>query len=87
MTIWGMGEEGGNIHSTGGPLHFLDEVEAAMDDELVHMSCFLAEVREAIAALLGRAELMLEERVVLCADYGEVIGHCMAFASFAAPVP
>lgn len=46
-----------------------------MQDELVQMASLVAEARLAVTALLGRAELVLEERVVLGADDGEVIRH------------
>lgn len=44
-----------------------------MHDELVHGPGLVGEVRRAVAALLGRAELVLEERVVLRADDHEVV--------------
>lgn len=46
-----------------------------MDDKLVQVAGLLGKVRLAIAALLGGAELVLEERVVLRADDGKVVGH------------
>ncbi len=46
-----------------------------MDDELVHVAGVVAEARDAVAALLGGAEFVLEEGVVLCAYDGEVVGH------------
>ena len=49
-----------------------------MDDERVHAAGIVGEARDAVAALLGGAEFVLEERVVLGADYGEVEGHFWA---------
>lgn len=46
-----------------------------MDDELVQVPRLLAEARLAVAALLAGAELVLEQRVVLRANDGEVVGH------------
>ncbi len=46
-----------------------------MQDELVQVAQLLGEARLAIAALLRRAELVLEQRVVLGADDGEVVAH------------
>lgn len=46
-----------------------------MENELVQVARLLGEAGLAIAALLARAELVLEERVVLGADYGEVVAH------------
>lgn len=48
-----------------------------MQDELVQMASLVAEAGLAVAALLGRAEFVLEERVVLGADDGEVIRHLL----------
>lgn len=46
-----------------------------MQDELVEVPHLLGETRLPVAALLGGAELILEERVVLRADDGEVVAH------------
>lgn len=46
-----------------------------MQDELVQMTSLVAETGLAVAALLGGAEFVLEERIVLGADDGEVIRH------------
>lgn len=56
-------------------MNLLDDIQTAVYDELVHVPGLLAEARLAIAALLRRPELVLEERVVLRADYGEVVRH------------
>lgn len=66
---------GSGLHCTGGPLDFFDNVQAAVHDELVHVSRFLVKTRYAVAALLRGAEFMLEERIVLRAYDSEVIGH------------
>ena len=58
------------------PLHFLDDVQAAVQHELVQVVRLLGEARLAVASLLAGAELVLEERVVLRADDGEVVAHC-----------
>lgn len=70
---------GPNSHLPAPPLHLLDDVEAAVYDELVHVPGLLAEARLAVAALLRRPELVLEERVVLRADDGEVVRHLPVF--------
>lgn len=62
-------------HLAGAPLNLLDDVKTAVDDELVHVPGLLGEARLAVAAGLGGAELVLEERVVLRPDYDEVVGH------------
>lgn len=62
-------------------MHLLDDVQAAVDDELVHVPGLLAEARLAVPALLRRAELVLEERVVLRADDGEVVRHFFVYLS------
>ena len=46
-----------------------------MHDKLVHVSCFLSELGRAIAARFRSAELVLEERIVLRANDGEVVRH------------
>lgn len=57
------------------PLHLLDDVQRAVQDELVQVAGLVREARLPIAALLGGAELVLEEGVILGADDGEVVGH------------
>ena len=79
------GEEG-DVGGGGGrgsqlpacPLRFLHNVQAAVQDELVQVPRLLGEPRLPIAALLAGAEFVLEERVVLGADDGEVVAHCWA---------
>lgn len=66
---------GDNIHMCCAPLHFFYNVQTAVQDELVHMPRRLVETRHAVAALLRGAKLMLEQRVVLGADDGEVVRH------------
>ena len=57
------------------PLDFFDNVKTAVEDELVQVARLLGEARLAIATLLARAKLVLEQRIVLGADYGEVVAH------------
>lgn len=59
------------------PLHFLDDIDTGMHDELVHVaSCLaVAKARDAIAACFGRAKGKLEERFVRRRDDDEVVGH------------
>lgn len=63
------------------PLHLLDDVQRAVQDELVQVAGLVREARLPIAALLGRAELVLEEGVVLGADDGKVVGHGSRYRS------
>jgi hypothetical protein len=77
---WGIarntqGRASHNVHVAASPLHLLDNVQTRVHDELVHVARLVAEPRLAVAALLGRPKLMLEERVVLGADYDKVVGH------------
>lgn len=58
-----------------GPLNLLGNVEAGVQDELVQVADLVGEAGLPIAALLGAAKLVFEERVVLGADYGEVVAH------------
>lgn len=46
-----------------------------MENELVQMTQLVREARLSVTALLGCAELVLEEGVVLGADNGEVVAH------------
>jgi hypothetical protein len=48
-----------------------------VNDELVHVSCYIcvAETGDAIAAGFGGAECEAEEGVIVGANDGEVIGH------------
>lgn len=55
------------------PLYFFDNVETAVNDELVHVSGLIAEASNAISASLGSAKFMFEKRVVSCADDGEIV--------------
>lgn len=72
-----------NIHLSIVPLHLLHDIQRAVQDELVQVAGLVAEAREAVAALLRRAKLVLEQRVVLGANDGEVVGHCVIDRSFA----
>lgn len=57
------------------PLYFLDHVQTAVHDKLIHVPCFVAEARHAISAGLVSTELVLEERIVFRADYCKVVRH------------
>jgi len=41
--------------------------------ELVHVTRIFFEMGDAVAALLGGTEFVLEERIVFCADNGKVV--------------
>lgn len=47
-----------------------------MYNERIHMTSLLAKAGNAIAALLRCAEFELEERLISCANYTEVVRHC-----------
>lgn len=66
-------EDWKNIQSIVSPLYFFDNVETAVDDELVHVSGLMAETGNAVSASLGSAEFMFEEGVVSCTDDCEVV--------------
>jgi hypothetical protein len=78
-------EEGQNSHLAVPPLHLLNYVQATVHDELVHVPSLLREPRLSVPALLAGAELMLEERVILRADYAEVIRHDLEVPGGKAP--
>ena len=63
-------------HSTRSPLHLLHDIQTAVYDELVHVSSFVTEARDAIASLFRGAELILEDWVVFRANDGKIVGHC-----------
>lgn len=63
------------------PLYLLHDIQAAVDDELVHMSCLFCKPRDSISALLRGPKLILEQRVVLCANDGKVIRHICGLMS------
>ncbi len=65
--------KGSDAHVTTQPLHFLDDVQAAMHDELVHVSGLRAETGNTVAAAFGGAEFVLEDGVVLGANYAEIV--------------
>lgn len=46
-----------------------------MHNKRVQASGRVGEARHSISALFGCAEFLLEEWIVLCADYGKVEGH------------
>jgi hypothetical protein len=60
------------LHLPTAPLHFFHDIQAAVDNELIHMPCLLREFCGAIAALFGGPKLMFEERIILRANYGKV---------------
>ena len=62
-------------HLIIGPLQLVDKVQAAMHDERVHMARLLTKTGDAVSALLGSAELELEQRLVSRANDAEVVGH------------
>ena len=64
------------IHLSCTPLHLLHDIQAAVDNELVHMSCLLCEPRNAISSLFCGTKFIFEEGVILGANNGEVIRHC-----------
>lgn len=49
-----------NIHLPIVPLHLLNHVQRAVQNELIQVPGLVAETRQAITALLRRAELVLE---------------------------
>lgn len=59
------------VHSPLHPLHLLDNVERGVHDKLIQIVAVLAEAGDAVAALLGRAKGVLEQRRVLGADDGK----------------
>lgn len=63
------------LQSIVGELHFFDHVNAAVYDELVHVSCFLAKASNSIAAGFRRPELILKHRVIPRANDREVVRH------------
>ena len=65
-----------DVHLPSSPLHLLDDIQAAMHDELVHMSRLLWEPSHAITTLFRCPEFMLKDWVVFRADDCKVVGHC-----------
>lgn len=65
----------GDEHLAGIPLRLFHDIQAAVQDELVHVARRLGETGHAVATLLRRAELILEQWVILRPDNGEVVGH------------
>lgn len=66
-----------DIHLSPGPLHLLDNVQAAVDNKLVKMSSLVAEAWLTVTALLGGAKVILEQGVVLSANDGKIVRHCL----------
>ncbi len=63
----------GHVHLAIEPLHLIHNVQAAVNDKWIGLSCLAAESSNAITTLFGGAELELEERVVARADDAEVV--------------
>lgn len=57
------------------PLQFLNNVQAAVYNELVHLASIVAKVRIAVASLSACAKLVLEERIIFGANNGKVEAH------------
>ena len=55
------------------PLYFFDNVETAVNDELIHVSGLIAKASNAISTSLGSTKFMFEKRIVSCADDGEIV--------------
>lgn len=49
-----------------------------MQNDLVQVPDLLGKARLAIAALLRGPKLVLEQRVILGADNGKIVAHCVA---------
>jgi hypothetical protein len=54
-------------------LHFLDNIETAVNDKLVHVPGFMAKAGNAVSTGLGSAKLVFEEWIVSRADDSEVV--------------
>lgn len=63
------------LQSIVGELHFFDHINAAVYDELVHMSCFLTKSSNSIAAGFRCPKLILEHRIVPRTNDCEVVRH------------
>jgi hypothetical protein len=63
-------------------LHFFHDIQTAVHDELIHVPRLLWESCDAISALFSSPELILEERIILGANYGKVIGHSRSVLKF-----
>jgi hypothetical protein len=62
-----------NIQSVVPPLNFFNNIETAVDDELVHVSGFMAKAGNAVSTGLGSTKLVFEKRVVPRTDDSEVV--------------
>lgn len=60
-------------HLSISPLHLLHDIQTAVHNKLVHVPRGLRKSSDTIAALFGGAEFVLEERVILRANYGKVV--------------
>lgn len=65
------------IHIGVQPLDFFNDIDAGVDDKLVHVarSFAVSEARQAITACFGRTKCELEEWLVRRRDDHEVIRH------------
>lgn len=82
-----LGSGEGGIHLSVIPLHLLDDVQRAVQDELIEVAGLVREAGHAVAALLRGAELVLEEGVVLGANDGEVVRHGLPIDHLRPPLP
>ena len=57
------------------PLYFLYHIKSRVNDELVHLPSFVSKARVAISASFRRPKFDLKERIIPCADDGEVVRH------------
>ena len=64
-----------DIHMVVEPLHLIDDVQAAVHNERIHLPCLHAEPSNAVTSLFRSAEFELKQRIVTCADDAEVVGH------------
>lgn len=72
----------GNVHLVGMPLQLVDIVQTSVHKEWIQVTGFLGEAWDAIAALLGGAELGLEGWLVSGVDDAEVVGHFFMFSDY-----
>lgn len=63
------------LHLPTAPLYFFHNIQATVDNELIHMPCLLREFGNPVTTLFRGPKLMLEERIVLRANYGKVERH------------
>lgn len=61
------------VHVVVEPLHFIDDVQATMHNEGIHLPCLSAEASNAIPALFRCAKFELEQWVVARTNDAEVV--------------